>query len=91
MRPASRQPISRDCAIDRLKARVSIVAVIAQYFPLSRSGRTFVGRCCIHDDRLPSLVVYPAPQSFYCFGCGMGGDVLRFLMTAKGSVSQRPS
>jgi DNA primase len=60
------------------------VAIIAQYLSLRRSGRTFVGRCCFHDDRVPSLVIYPATQSFYCFGCGMGGDVLRFLMTVEG-------
>jgi DNA primase len=83
-RDASRQSIGRDRAIDRLKARVSIVAIIAQYLPLSRSGHTFVGRCCFHGDRTPSLVVYPATQSFYCFGCGRGGDVLRFLMAAEG-------
>jgi hypothetical protein len=82
-RHKSRRPIGRDRAIDRLKARVSIVAIIAQYLPLSRSGHTFVGRCCFHDDRIPSLVVYPATQSFYCFVCGMGGDVLRFLMAAE--------
>jgi len=69
-----------DGEIDQLKARVSIEEVIHQYIPLRPSGRTYVGRCCFHDDRLPSLVVYPDTQSFYCFGCQKGGDVLRFLM-----------
>jgi CHC2 zinc finger len=66
--------------IDYFKARISIVAIIGHDVPLHRMGRTFVGRCCFHDDRVPSLVVYPDTQSFYCFGCGVGGDVFRFLM-----------
>jgi DNA primase len=55
-------------------------SVSGQGHESSASSRTFVGHCCFHDYRVPSLVVYPDTQSFYCFGCGIGGDVFRFLM-----------
>jgi DNA primase len=72
--------VGSDRELEHLKARISIVNVIGKNVALSRSGRTYIGCCCFHDDRVPSLVVYPDTQSFYCFGCGVGGDVFRFLM-----------
>jgi DNA primase len=43
-----------------------------------------MGRCCFHEDRVPSLAVYPESQTFHCFGCGKGGDVITFLMELEG-------
>ena len=67
----------------RLKQAVRIEDVIGHYVKLHRSGRTFMGRCCFHDDHEPSLAVFPDTQSFYCFGCQTYGDVITFLMEAE--------
>lgn len=63
----------------RVKDAISIEDFIAQYVELRPSGRNLVGRCPFHDDRVPSLVVFPATNSFHCFGCRAGGDVISFL------------
>jgi len=69
--------------IHRLKAAVRIEEIIGQYLPLHRSGRALKGRCCFHEDHVPSLAVFPDTQSFYCFGCQKHGDVIMFLMAAE--------
>jgi len=69
-----------DEEVGRIKSLVAIKDLIGRYLPLRREGKNFVARCPFHDDRCPSLVVYPATQSFYCFGCQAAGDVLSFLM-----------
>jgi DNA primase len=51
---------------------------------LRRQGRRLVGRCPFHEDERPSLVVYPDTESFYCFGCQAGGDVISFVRRAEG-------
>lgn len=68
-----------DRRIDRTKAAVPITAVVEQYVKLRRSGSTFVGLCPFHEDHHPSLVVYPASGTFYCFGCAKHGDTIAFL------------
>jgi len=67
----------------QLKARVRLEDLVSQYLDLRKVGRTFVGCCPFHDDRHPSLVVYPETQSFYCFGCRAHGDAFSFLMRAE--------
>lgn len=67
--------------IEKIKQSCDIVAVIGKYTKLRKVGNRFVGCCPIHPDKHPSLVVYPAQQSWYCFGCNRGGDVLDFVMT----------
>src|SRR5690606_6007088 len=51
---------------------------------LRRQGQRLVGRCPFHEDRSPSLNLYPETQSFHCFGCGAGGDVIDFVRRAEG-------
>jgi DNA primase len=58
-----------DEEVAQLKSLIAIEDLISQYLSLRRSGKNFVGRCPFHDDHRPSLVVYPATQSFYCFAC----------------------
>jgi DNA primase len=72
--------------IDRRKSAVRIEDVAARYVPsLRRVGERLVGLCPFHDDRDPSLNIWPASQSWYCFGaCRAGGDVLDFLERAEG-------
>ena len=66
--------------MQRIKSLVAIEDVMGRYIELRASGQSVVARCPFHDDRKPSLVVYPQTQSFYCFGCRAHGDVLSFLM-----------
>ena len=65
--------------LDRLKAALPIEALISRYVILQRVGSHIVGLCPFHDDRSPSLAVYPRSQSYYCFGCGRSGDVVSFV------------
>lgn len=64
----------------QLKASCDIVSVISSYVPLKRDGRNQKCLCPFHLEKTPSLVVYENTQSFYCFGCGIGGDVITFIM-----------
>ena len=64
---------------EELKARVSIEDVVSPYVTLKRRGRTLVGLCPFHNEKTPSFTVYPEDNSFYCFGCGAGGDVISFV------------
>jgi DNA primase len=66
--------------VEQLKSAALIEKVVSRYVQLRRSGKNFVGQCPFHDDRIPSFVVYPVTQSFYCFGCHAHGDVAGFLM-----------
>lgn len=61
-----------------LVQRNDIVDVVQRYVQLRRRGRTHTGLCPFHNEKTPSFVVYPETQSFYCFGCGAGGDVITF-------------
>jgi DNA primase len=69
-----------DEEVERLKSLVTIENIVGRYTRLHRSGKNLVARCPFHDDQKPSFVVYPATQSFYCFGCQAAGDVFTFLM-----------
>jgi DNA primase len=62
-----------------LKLRTDINDVISSYVTLKKRGRTYVGLCPFHNEKTPSFTVYPDTQSFYCFGCGAGGDAIGFI------------
>lgn len=68
-----------DELIDEIKSKNDIVDVISQYVVLKRSGRNFFGLCPFHKEKSPSFSVSPDKQIFHCFGCGVGGDVFRFV------------
>ena len=74
--------ISR-AAIDEILARADIVDTIGSYVTLKRAGSNFGGLCPFHSERTPSFTVFPGTRSFYCFGCGAGGDVITFIMKAE--------
>lgn len=64
----------------RLKAANRIEDIMASYVSLQRSGRYLKCNCPFHSEKTPSCVVYPDTESFFCFGCGAGGDVITFIM-----------
>ena len=64
--------------INEIKYRNDIEATISQYVSLKRRGKNLVGLCPFHGEKTPSFTVYPESSSFYCFGCGVGGDVFTF-------------
>ena len=64
--------------INEIKYRNDIETVISQYVTLKRRGKNLVGLCPFHGEKTPSFTVYPETSSFYCFGCGVGGDVFTF-------------
>lgn len=65
--------------LDELKHRNNIVDVISSYVSLKRRGKYMVGLCPFHNEKSGSLTLYPENESFYCFGCGAGGDVIAFV------------
>ena len=65
--------------IEEIKLRNDIADVISSYVSLKRRGRNLVGLCPFHAEKTPSFNVYPQSSSFYCFGCGAGGDIITFV------------
>ncbi len=65
--------------INEIKYRNDIETVMAPYVNLKRRGKNLVGLCPFHNEKTPSFTVYPENGSFYCFGCGVGGDVFSFV------------
>lgn len=66
--------------LQELKMRNDITEVVSGYVNLKRRGRNMVGLCPFHGEKTPSFNVYTENGSFYCFGCGAGGDVISFEM-----------
>lgn len=66
--------------LQELKMRNDITDVVSGYVSLKRRGRNMVGLCPFHGEKTPSFNVYTENGSFYCFGCGVGGDVISFEM-----------
>lgn len=66
--------------IDDIKFKNPIEDVISSYVVLKRAGSNYNGLCPFHSEKTPSFTVFPSTQSFYCFGCGAGGDAITFVM-----------
>lgn len=69
-----------DNKIREIAERLSILDVISPVVSLQKSGKSYKGLCPFHPDKNPSLVVNPERNTFYCFGCGVGGDIYSFFM-----------
>lgn len=65
--------------IERIRDANHIDDIMRQYVTLTRSGREYKCLCPFHSEKTPSCVVYTDTESFYCFGCGAGGDVITFI------------
>ena len=69
--------------IEEILYRTDIEELIGSYVTLKRSGSNLSGLCPFHSEKTPSFTVFPSTQSFYCFGCGAGGDAITFVMKAE--------
>jgi len=71
-------------AVNEIKERIDIVEFISNYIELKKTGRNYKALCPFHTEKTPSFIVNPEKQFFYCFGCGVGGDIITFIMKYEG-------
>ena len=65
--------------VDEVLIRNDVESLIGSYVSLKRAGSNLKGLCPFHSEKSPSFTVYPADNSFYCFGCGIGGNAITFI------------
>jgi DNA primase len=72
--------------VEQLKSSIDIVKVVGEYVRLRRVGSTgrYLGLCPFHQEKTPSFNVHQSRQFYKCFGCGAGGDALKFVMEVDG-------
>ena len=73
-------PLYPDDLVEEVRSANDIVDVVSGYVKLQKRGSVYFGLCPFHSEKTPSFSVTPARQMFYCYGCGVGGSVLTFLM-----------
>ncbi|HKO38571.1 MAG TPA: DNA primase [Solirubrobacterales bacterium] len=71
-------------SVERVKQAADIVEVISAHTDLRRQGARYVGLCPFHEERTPSFSVEPQEKLYHCFGCGVGGDVIKFVEEKEG-------
>jgi DNA primase len=72
--------MNTDRILEEIRSKVDIVDFISDYVQLKKSGQNYKGLCPFHSEKTPSFMVSQSKQIFHCFGCGVGGDVVSFLM-----------
>src|SRR5437879_5985733 len=75
---------------DKVKQQADIVRVVGEYVRLKKSGANFTGLCPFHAEKSPSFAVHPTKQIYHCFGCGVGGDVFKFVMEMEKGAFAEP-
>src|ERR1700691_5076593 len=71
---------------EKVKQQADIVRVIGEYVRLKKTGQNFTGLCPFHQEKTPSFAVHPLRQIYHCFGCGVSGDVFKFVMELEKST-----
>jgi DNA primase len=71
-------------AVERVKEAADIVEIVSVYTDLRRTGERHMGLCPFHEERTPSFSVDPREKLYHCFGCGVGGDVIKFVEEKEG-------
>ena len=71
-------------SLERVKGAADIVEVVSAHTDLRRQGVRYVGLCPFHEERTPSFSVEPTEKLYHCFGCGVGGDVIKFVEEKEG-------
>ncbi len=74
----------KDTSVEAVRQGADFVAVVEERTPLRKAGAHLTGRCPFHEERTPSFSVNPAKGLYYCFGCGKGGDMIRFVEETQG-------
>jgi DNA primase len=70
--------------VEQVKAKLNIVEVVGSYLKLEKAGVNYKGRCPFHQEKTASFFVSPARQSYHCFGCNQGGDLISFVEAVEG-------
>ena len=70
--------------IEKVRFSNDIIDVVSEYTNLKKSGKSYKGLCPFHDEKTPSFNVSPEQQLYYCFGCGVGGNIFNFIMEIEG-------
>jgi DNA primase len=73
-----------DESLERVKQTADIVEVVSAHTDLRRQGARWVGLCPFHEERTPSFGVDPVAKLYHCFGCGVGGDTIKFVEEKEG-------
>ena len=66
--------------IDKIMETARIEEVVGDFVHLKKRGTSLIGNCPFHGEKTPSFVISPAKQIYHCFGCGVGGDAIKFVM-----------
>ena len=72
--------LRNDEFLDTLRNTNPVESVIGNYVQIRKRGRNYLCSCPFHSEKTPSCTIFPETQTFYCFGCGAGGDVITFIM-----------
>jgi len=70
--------------LETIRLQVNIVELVSEYVRLEKKGKDYVGLCLFHQEKTPSFTVSERKQIFHCFGCGVGGNVFKFIMLTEG-------